>query len=143
MNSRNQSETECYNISVAFQIEGICDIFKSCGEVRLLSQLMKSNENDSVSINEDTTEVIVEIPNQCIIINSAEMQQTLGATVQICSRHMRDSSLRDIFFIAEYVASFLYRPEKARGGGIECDCECDGHPYLVSALLVALRHDWQ
>ena len=46
---------------------------------------------------------------------------------------MPDSSLRDIFFIAEYVASFLlYRPEKARGGGIECD----GHPYLVSALLV-------
>ena len=65
MNSRNQSETECYNISVDFQIEGICDIFKSCGEVRLLSQLMKSNENDSVSINEDTTEVIVEIPSQC------------------------------------------------------------------------------
>ena len=65
MNSRNQSETECYNISVAFQIEGICDIFKSCSEVRLLSQLMKSNENDSVSINEDTTEVIVEIPSQC------------------------------------------------------------------------------
>ena len=62
MNSRNQSETECYNISVALQIEGICDIFKSCSEVRLLSQLMKSNENDSVSINEDTTEVI---PNQC------------------------------------------------------------------------------
>ena len=45
---------------------------------------------------------------------------------------MPASSLRDIFFIAEYVASFLYRPEKARGGGIECD----GHPYLVSALLV-------
>ena len=46
---------------------------------------------------------------------------------------MPNSSLRDIFFIAEYVASFLYRPEK---GGIECDCECDGHPYLVSALLL-------
>ena len=61
MNSRNQSETECYNISVDFQSQGICDIFNSCGEVRLLSQLI----NDSVSINEDTTEVIVEIPNQC------------------------------------------------------------------------------
>ena len=62
---------------------------------------------------------------------------------------MPDSSLRDIFFIAEYVASFLYRPQKARGGGIEYDCECDGHPYLVSALLLtfwtdlARRHDWQ
>ena len=32
---------------------------------------------------------------------------------------MPDSSLRDIFFIAEYVASFLYRPEKARGGAIK------------------------
>ena len=48
---------------------------------------------------------------------------------------MPDSSLRDMFFIAEYVASFLYRPEKARGGGIECDCECDGHPYLVSCAF--------
>ena len=62
MNSRNQSETECYNISVDFQSQGICDIFKSCSEVCLLSQLI---ENDSVSINEDTTEVIVEVPNQC------------------------------------------------------------------------------
>ena len=44
---------------------------------------------------------------------------------------MPDSSLRDHFFYW-YVASFLYRPEKARGGGIECD----GRPYLVSALLV-------
>ena len=65
MNSRNQSETECYNISVDFQSQGICDTFKSCSEVRLLSELMRSNENDSISINEDTTEIIVQLPNKC------------------------------------------------------------------------------
>ena len=65
VNSKNRSQTKCYNISVEVQSEGICGIYKTCSAIHLLSQLMKSNENDSVSIKEDTTEVIVELPNQC------------------------------------------------------------------------------
>ena len=65
VNSENRSQTKCYNISVDFQSEGICDIYKTCSAIHLLSQLMKSNENDSVSIKEVTTEVIVELPSQC------------------------------------------------------------------------------
>ena len=62
---------------------------------------------------------------------------------------MPDSSLRDIFFIAEYVASFLYRPEKARGGGIVnvTDIPILFQPYWYNSLTfwtdLARRHDWQ
>ena len=60
---------------------------------------------------------------------------------------MPDSSLRDICFIAEYVASFLYRPEKARGGGIVnvTDIPILFQPYWYNSLTfwtdLARRHD--
>ena len=69
--------------------------------------------------------------------------------VQICSRHMPDSSLRDIFFIAEYVASFLYRPEKVELNVIVnvTDIPILFQPYWYNSLTfwtdLARRHDWQ
>ena len=66
VDSENTTETQCYNISVYFQDEGICDLFgQSCNSIDLLTQLSKGNKSDPVSFTEDSAEVVVEVPDQC------------------------------------------------------------------------------
>ena len=66
VDSENTTATQCYNISVYFQDEGICDLFgQSCDSVHLLTQLSKGNKSDPVSITEDSAQVVVEVPDQC------------------------------------------------------------------------------
>ena len=69
VNNDNKSATECYNISADFMTEGICDLF-SCSSFHLLTELSKSNENDSVSITVDKAEIVVEIPDKCRCLTS-------------------------------------------------------------------------
>ena len=66
VDSENTTATQCYNISVHFQDEGICDLFgQSCDSVHLRTQLSKGNKTDPVSITGDSAEVVVEVPDQC------------------------------------------------------------------------------
>ena len=66
VDSENTTATQCYNISVYFQAEGICDLFgQSCDSVHLWTQLSKGNKSDPVSITEDSAQVVVEVPDQC------------------------------------------------------------------------------
>ena len=66
VDSENTTETQCYNISVDFQAEGICDLFgQSCGSVNLWTHLSKSNKTDPVSITRNSAQVVVEVPDQC------------------------------------------------------------------------------
>ena len=67
MNSANLSDTQCYNISVDFDVEDICDRSSDCSDIVLLSHLTKTNKNDYVSLIEgrDTTEVRVKLPEKC------------------------------------------------------------------------------
>ena len=77
VNNENQSATKCYNISVNFKTEGICDLFRqSCSSLHLLTELSKSNENDSVSITVDKTEVVVEIPDKCRCLASPTLDHS-------------------------------------------------------------------
>jgi hypothetical protein len=52
------SDTQCYNISVDFDIDDYCEQYISCNNT-LQSQLTKVNENDHVIISKDTVEVII------------------------------------------------------------------------------------
>ena len=71
VNNDNKSATECYNISADFKTEGICDLFRqSCSSLHLLTELSKSNENDSVSITVGKAEIVVEIPDKCRCLTS-------------------------------------------------------------------------
>ena len=64
--SENLIAIQCYNISVHFQAQGICDLFgPSCDSVHLSTRLSKGNKNDPVSITGDSAEVVVEVPDQC------------------------------------------------------------------------------
>ena len=66
VDSENTTATQCYNISVHFQDEGICDLFgQSCDSVHMRTQLSKGNKTDPVSITGDSAEVVVEVPDQC------------------------------------------------------------------------------
>ena len=66
VDSENTTATQCYNISVDFQDEGICDLFgQSCDSLHLWTQLSKNNKSDLVSITEDSAQVVVEVPDQC------------------------------------------------------------------------------
>ena len=66
VDSENTTATQCYNISVDFQDEGICNFFgQSCDSVHLWTHLSKGNKSDPVSITEDSAEVVVEAPDQC------------------------------------------------------------------------------
>ena len=66
VNNENRSAIQCNNISVNFEAEDICDLFKqSCSSFHLLTELSKSSENDSVSITVGKAEVVVEIPDKC------------------------------------------------------------------------------
>ena len=67
MNSANLSDTQCYNISVDFDVEDICDRSSDCSDIVLLSHLTKTNKNDYVSLIEgrDTTELRVKLPEKC------------------------------------------------------------------------------
>ena len=73
VDSENTTATQCYNISVHFQAEGICDLFgQTCDSVHLWTQLSKSNKTDPVSITEDSAQVVVEVPDQCKCSNPTQ-----------------------------------------------------------------------
>ena len=77
VNNENQSATECYNVSADFKTEGICDLFRqSCSSLHLLTELSKSNENDSVSITVGKAEIVVEIPDKCRCLASPTSDNT-------------------------------------------------------------------
>ena len=66
VDSENTTATQCYNISVHFQDEGICDLFgQSCDSVHLWTHLSKNNKSDRVSITGNSAQVVVEVPDQC------------------------------------------------------------------------------
>ena len=67
MNSANLSDTQCYNFSVDYDAEDICDRSSDCSDIVLLSHLTKTNKNDYVFLKEgmDTTEVRVKLPEKC------------------------------------------------------------------------------
>ena len=72
VNNENQSATKCYNISADFKTESICDLFRQgCSSLHLLTELSKSNENDSVSITVGKAEIVVEIPDKCRCLTSS------------------------------------------------------------------------
>ena len=52
------SDTQCYNISIDFDMDDYCEQFISCNTT-LQSQLTKVNENDHVIITKETVEVII------------------------------------------------------------------------------------
>ena len=77
VNNENQSATECYNISADFKTESICDLFRrGCSSLHLLTELSKSNENDSVSITVGKAKIVVEIPDKCRCLNSSTSDNT-------------------------------------------------------------------
>ena len=52
------SDTQCYNISVDFDIDDYCEQYFSCNNT-LQSQLTNYNENDHVVLINDTVEVFI------------------------------------------------------------------------------------
>ena len=87
MNSANLSDTQCYNISVDFDAEDICDRSSDCSDIVLLSHLTKTNENDYVSLIEgrDTTEVRVKLPERCTMscLTPTDSSSSTGLSVII------------------------------------------------------------
>ena len=80
VNSESLSATEGYKISADFKTEGICDWFRqSCSSFHLLTELSKSNENDSVSITVGKAEVVVEIPDKCRCLASDNTNNAVTA----------------------------------------------------------------
>ena len=66
VNSANLSDTQCYNISVDFDVDDICDHSSDCSDIVLLSYLTKTNNNDYVSliVGRDSTEVSIKLPEK-------------------------------------------------------------------------------
>ena len=52
------SDTQCYNISVDFDMDDYCEQYISCNNT-LQSQLTNYNENDHVVLINDTVEVFI------------------------------------------------------------------------------------
>ena len=52
------SETQCYNISVDFDMDDYCEQYSSCNNT-LLSRLMKSNDDNHFMLVIDTAEVLI------------------------------------------------------------------------------------
>ena len=87
MNSANLSDTQCYNISVDFDVEDICDRSSDCSDIVLLSHLTKTNKNDYVSLIEgsDTTEVRIKLPERCTMscLTPTDSSSSTGLSVII------------------------------------------------------------
>ena len=86
VDSENTTATQCYNISVDFQAEGICDLFgQTCDSVHLWTHLSKSNKTDPVSITENTSQVVVEVPDQCKCSSPQKSQTDIVIAASVLS----------------------------------------------------------
>ena len=52
------SESQCYNISIDFDVDDYCEQYSSCNNT-LLSRLTKFNDNDHVILVNDTAEILI------------------------------------------------------------------------------------
>ena len=67
-NLTNPQVVQCYNVSSDFEAKNnTCESYTSCSEIRILSQINKTSEDESVIIAEGrgTAEIIVDVPTAC------------------------------------------------------------------------------
>lgn len=86
--------TQCYNISVYFDVENTCASFSTCKDAVLTSQLSKVNKSDYVVLNSSRSavEVKVSLPEDCRcsavpdnpLTNSVGLADSKIAAVVLC-----------------------------------------------------------
>ena len=70
MNAANPVELQCYNISVDFQAQNICNYFIHCQSLSIMPYFEKSNGSDLVSLDLSQVDLHIIIPEKCSSICS-------------------------------------------------------------------------
>lgn len=64
VNSASLLDTECYDISIDFDVADICTPF-NCSDITLVSQLEKRNASNRVRIEREEISILVTMPEDC------------------------------------------------------------------------------